>query len=179
MDGVCDLCSVLAMRQRVLLCNPSIVRKLYKQGSCTRAGSVAQSDARSTVDQECVSSRLRSGNILSLRLIMKSFLRSFWLPSADSRREVVSYLRKNVHWVLVNSLIGLSLPRKSLARLTDRPNWPSQHDLSCWPWTLSNNTSSSSHHVRGSSATRFWLTSGKIFPGKRKNKSFAGHTLFI
>ena len=43
-------------------------------------------------------------------------------PSADSRREVVSYLRKNVHWVLVNSLIGLSLPRKSVVRLTDRPN---------------------------------------------------------
>ena len=44
------------------------------------------------------------------------------LPSADSRREVVSYLRKNVHWVLVNRLIGLSLPRKSAVRLTDRPN---------------------------------------------------------
>ena len=40
-------------------------------------GSVAQSDARSTGDQEGVSSRLRSGSILSLRLIMKSFLRSF------------------------------------------------------------------------------------------------------
>ena len=40
-------------------------------------GSVAQSDARSTGDQEGVSSRLRSGNILSLRLIMISFLRSF------------------------------------------------------------------------------------------------------
>ena len=36
-----------------------------------------QSDARSTGDQEGVSSRLRSSNILSLRLIMKSFLRSF------------------------------------------------------------------------------------------------------
>ena len=44
------------------------------------------------------------------------------LPSADSRREVVSYLRKNVHWVLVNRLIDLSLPRKSVVRLTDRPN---------------------------------------------------------
>ena len=44
------------------------------------------------------------------------------LPSADSRREVVSYLRKNVHWVLVNRLIGLSLPRKSVVRLTDCPN---------------------------------------------------------
>ena len=44
---------------------------------CYLPGSVAQSDARSTGDQEGVSSRLRSGNILSLRLIMKSFLRSF------------------------------------------------------------------------------------------------------
>ena len=44
------------------------------------------------------------------------------LPSADSRREVVSYLRKNVHWVLVNRLVGLSLPRKGVVRLTDRPN---------------------------------------------------------
>ena len=37
-------------------------------------------------------------------------------------REVVSYMRKNVHWVLVNCLIGLSLPRKSVVRLTDCPN---------------------------------------------------------
>ena len=44
------------------------------------------------------------------------------LPSDDSRWEVVSYLRKNVHWVLVNHLIGLSLPRKSVVRLNDRPN---------------------------------------------------------
>ena len=44
------------------------------------------------------------------------------LPSADSRREVVSYLRKNVHWELVNHLIGLSLLRKSVVRLTDRPD---------------------------------------------------------
>ena len=34
----------------------------------------------------------------------------------------ISYLRKNVRWVLVNRLIGLSLPRKSVVRLTDRPN---------------------------------------------------------
>ena len=31
------------------------------------------------------------------------------------------YLRKNVHWVLVNHLGGLSLPRKSVVRLTDSP----------------------------------------------------------
>ena len=34
---------------------------------------------------------------------------------------VVSYWRKYVHEVLVNRLGGLSLPRKSVVRLTDRP----------------------------------------------------------
>ena len=33
------------------------------------------------------------------------------VPSADSRRAVVSYWRKYVHEVLVNRLGGLSLPR--------------------------------------------------------------------
>ena len=39
-----------------------------------------------------------------------------------SRRTVVSYWRKYVHEVLVNRLGGLSLPRKSVVRLTDRPD---------------------------------------------------------
>ena len=34
---------------------------------------------------------------------------------------VVSYWRKYVHEVLVNRLGGLSLPRKSVVRLTDSP----------------------------------------------------------
>ena len=38
-------------------------------------------------------------------------------PSADSRRAVVSYGRKNVYYVLVNCLGGL--PRNSVVRLTD------------------------------------------------------------
>ena len=41
--------------------------------------------------------------------------------SAFSRKAVVSYWRKYVHEVLVNRLGGLSLPRKSVVRLTDRP----------------------------------------------------------
>ena len=41
--------------------------------------------------------------------------------SADSRRVVVSCWRKYVHLVLVNRLGGLSLPRKSVVRLTDCP----------------------------------------------------------
>ena len=39
-----------------------------------------------------------------------------------SRRAVVSYWRKYVHEELVNRLGGLSLPRKSVVRLTDRPD---------------------------------------------------------
>ena len=46
---------------------------------------------------------------------------NFVSPSAFSRRAVVSYWRKYVHEVLVNRLGGLSLPRKSVVRLTDRP----------------------------------------------------------
>ena len=39
-----------------------------------------------------------------------------------TRRAAVSYWRKYVHEVLVNRLGGLSLPRKSVVRLTDRPD---------------------------------------------------------
>ena len=46
----------------------------------------------------------------------------FVSPSAFSRRAVVSYWRKDVQEVLVNRLGGLSLPRKSVVRLTDRPD---------------------------------------------------------
>ena len=47
---------------------------------------------------------------------------TFVSPSAFSRRAVVSYWRKYVHEVLVNRLGDLSLPRKSVVRLTDRPD---------------------------------------------------------
>ena len=47
---------------------------------------------------------------------------TFVSPSAFSRRAVVSYWRKYVHEVLLNRLGGLSLPRKSVIRLTDRPD---------------------------------------------------------
>ena len=42
--------------------------------------------------------------------------------NSGSRRAVVSYWRKYVHEALVNRLGGLSLPRKSLVRLTDCPD---------------------------------------------------------
>ena len=44
------------------------------------------------------------------------------LAKVCSRRAVVSYWRKYVHEVLVNRLGGLSLPRKNVVRLTDRPD---------------------------------------------------------
>ena len=47
---------------------------------------------------------------------------TFVSPSADLRGAVASYSRKYVHEVLVNSLEGLSLPWKSVVRLTDRPD---------------------------------------------------------
>ena len=47
---------------------------------------------------------------------------TFVSPSADSRRAIVSYWRKYVREVLVKRLGGLSLPRKSVVRLPDRPD---------------------------------------------------------
>ena len=47
---------------------------------------------------------------------------TFISPSADSRRAVVSYRRKNVHEVLVTPLGGISLSRKSVVRLIDHPD---------------------------------------------------------
>ena len=47
---------------------------------------------------------------------------TFVSPSADTSRAVFSFWRKYVHEVLVNRLGGLSLPRKSVGKLTDRPD---------------------------------------------------------
>ena len=60
--------------------------------------------------------------ILLAALLSLVWPHTFVSPSADSRRAVVSYWRKYVHEVLVNRLGGLSLPRKSVVRLTDRPD---------------------------------------------------------
>ena len=57
-----------------------------------------------------------------IRLALPVWPHTFVSPSADSRRAVVSYWRKHVHEVLVNRLGGVSLPRKSVLRLTDRPD---------------------------------------------------------
>ena len=57
------------------------------------------------------------------RCPVRPHILSFTFP--DSRRAVVSYWCKYVHEVLVNRLGGLSLPRKSVVRLTDHPNMTS------------------------------------------------------
>ena len=57
-----------------------------------------------------------------LRTTCRVWRHTFVLPSAFSRRAVVSYWQKYVHEVLDNRLGGLSLPRKSVVRLTDRPD---------------------------------------------------------
>ena len=60
----------------------------------------------------------KSGDLGSIPGLAKYFRFSFRF----SRGAVVSYWRKYVHEVLVNRLGGLSLPRKSVVRLTDRPD---------------------------------------------------------
>ena len=45
----------------------------------------------------------------------------YFMPSKYSPWLVVSYWRKNGHRIPVNRLVGLSPPRKSVVRLTDRP----------------------------------------------------------
>ena len=49
-------------------------------------------------------------------------LATYFRFSADSRGAVVSYWQKYVHKALVNRLGSLSLPRKSVVRLIDRPD---------------------------------------------------------
>ena len=78
-------------------------------------------------------------------------------PFADSRGAVVSYLQEYVlrhevlrhevlrhevlrHEVLVKRLGGLSLPRKSVVRLTDRPNMTIDVYRRCKVTTHHNNT---------------------------------------
>ena len=66
------LCPLVGLSlENVNLVNFYLLRPFYLAGLGSSVG------CQSTGDQEGVSSRLRSGNILSLRLIMKSFLWSF------------------------------------------------------------------------------------------------------
>ena len=89
--------------------------------SLPRSGPVPRSDACPLGMQSFASSILGSGNILSWRLVMKSFLRPF---SPYPSRAAVSYWRKDVHLELANRLE--SLPRNTVVSLTD-----SLDDQSC------------------------------------------------
>ena len=62
-----------------------------------------------------------------------------------SRGAVVSYWRKYVHEALVNRLGGLSLPRKSMVRLTDRSNMT----LDVYPGHKNNNTTTTKMKSNG------------------------------
>ena len=96
---------------------------------CSLPGRVAQSvtclatDACLAADPGVASSiPVRSGPILSCRLIMKLFLRSFSsLPLIYSRRVVVSYKREYVHELLVNRLLKPAQEKVWLGELTVPP----------------------------------------------------------
>ena len=82
----------------------------FRKYSVTLPGRVAQSVGHLT--------RVSQGSWVRYPVWQHTFVS----PSTFSRRAVVSYWRKYVHEVLVNRLGGLSLPRKSVVRLTDRPD---------------------------------------------------------
>ena len=79
----------------------------YPSSGSLMPGRVAQSVGHLTRKSQGL------GSIPGLATYFRFFFRS--------RGAVVSYWRKYVHEVLVNHLEGLSLPRKSVVRLTDRP----------------------------------------------------------
>ena len=79
----------------------------YPSSGSLMPGRVAQSVGHLTRKSQGL------GSIPGLATYFRFFFRS--------RGAVVSYWRKYVHEVLVNHLEGLSLPRKSMVRLTDRP----------------------------------------------------------
>ena len=113
--------------QSVLSCTLYPVQYLLLQGCYTAmSGRVAQSVGPLT--------------LLSQRswVLYPVWPHTFVSPSADSRGTVVSYWRKYVHEVLVNRSGDLNLPRKSVARLTDRPDMllDVHHGprVVRWPW---------------------------------------------
>ena len=83
----------------------------------------------------------RSGNILS-----------FLLPLFQEG-QFVSYWRKYMHEVLVNHLGGLSLPRKSVVRLTDRP------DMTLDVYRGRKTTKQQQNNNKSESFVSFWFSS--------------------
>ena len=96
------------MRKRLLLSQTFTVKQICLL-LLFQPGRVAQSVGHLT---------RKSGVLGSIPGLATYFRFSF----AFSRRAVVSYWQKYVHEVLVNRLGGISLPRKSVVRLTDRPD---------------------------------------------------------
>ena len=78
-----------------------------------------------------------------------------------SRREVVSY------WVLVNHLEGLSLPRKSVVRLTDCPTMTIPVDLGC---KANNRTTTTTTMLKLKSQKK--CHNFKLHPTKHQNARF-------
>ena len=78
-----------------------------------------QSHLRSLCSAPSVGHLTRKSGVLGSIPVLATYFR---FSFRFSRRAVVSYWRKYVHEVLVNRLGGLSLPRKSVVRLTDRPD---------------------------------------------------------
>ena len=85
-----------------------------------RSNNIIKTSGRRHYDVICPLGRLMvsQGSLVRYPVWQHTFVS----PSAFSRRTVVSYWRKYVHEVLVNRLGGLSLPRKSVVKLTDRPD---------------------------------------------------------
>ena len=71
----------------------------------------------------------RPGHIYSVEIWSRNNFYGYSLPTADSSRVVVSYLRMYGHLVLVNRLE--SLPLNSV---DSRVNWPAGHDLNSVAW---------------------------------------------
>ena len=79
-------------------------------------------DTSLTADQEVVSSILARSHTF-VEIDYESISMAILLPSADSRRVVVSYKRKYVHKVLVNRLVKLAQEKVWLGELTVS-TWP-------------------------------------------------------
>ena len=82
-----------------------------------KPGPVARSDARLPGMRTVAGSIMDLGTFFCLDWSWNHFY-DHSLPTADSSRAVVSYWRKDMYLILVNSL-G-SLPRNSVVRLSDR-----------------------------------------------------------
>ena len=114
--------------------------------------------------------RSRPGPILSWRLIMKSFLRSFSsLPLIYSRRVIVSYKRKYVHKLLVNRLFKPAQEKVWLSELTV-PQWPY-----CIAVDLGRKATKQTKHwliTRLFIQNLFWVSTFKVTQQRTKQTTF-------